>query len=415
MAAVVIAIALVCAGCSGRGASSTSTTTTIVNKTVSPVPGFDGTTIRVGVLTPLSGPVAAPIGAPLAAGGDVYWKRVNAGGGIAGKYKVEVVSEDNAYDPAQTMQKYTKIKDQVVMFSQIFGTRPTHAVLSALKADKLSASPASLDSAWVREPNLLPVGSTYQLQFINAAIYLVDELGFRGKPICIIAEDGAFGDAGIAGLTFAGKQLNFQPAVTARFKSTDQEITAAVTQLKNGNCSAAFVTTTPTQTGKIIAASAQLGFTPQWVGQSPTWANMLASSQVAPIFEKSFLLSGDGAQWGDPTVPGMRQMLDDIQKYKPDQQPDGYFAFGYVQALAVDAVLEQAVKNGDLSRAGVLNAIEQAKPDYKGLYGAYKYGKAAQREPSRTTSIFKIDKTVPGNLKKVKDMKSQAALAFTFD
>ena len=55
--------------------------------------GFDGTTIKLGVLTPLSGPVAV-IGEPLTAGNEVGFAAVNANGGIAGKYKVELVQED---------------------------------------------------------------------------------------------------------------------------------------------------------------------------------------------------------------------------------------------------------------------------------------------------------------------------------
>ena len=48
-------------------------------------PGFDGTTIKLGVLTPLSGPVAV-IGQPLTAGNQVYFDYVNSQGGIACKY-----------------------------------------------------------------------------------------------------------------------------------------------------------------------------------------------------------------------------------------------------------------------------------------------------------------------------------------
>lgn len=417
--AVLFGVVLIAGACGGRDDETASETGTAAGeeetKTLVPVPGFDGTTIKVGVLTPLSGPVAAPIGIPLTDGGDVYWQRVNAEGGIAGKYKVEVVKEDNQYDPGQTKQKYTKIKDQVVMFSQILGTPPTQTVLQDLKTDKIVASPASLDGEWVREPNLLPIGSTYQLQFVNAASYLIDEGGMKGKPICIIAEEGAYGDAGIEGLEFAAKELDFSIAVTARFKGTDQDLTAPVQQLKNGNCAAVFITATPTPTGKILGTGAQLGFTPQWVGQSPTWVNVLAASPVAPILEKSFLLTSEGPQWGDTKVPGMKQMLDDIAKYKPAQAPDGYFAFGYVQALAVHAVLEAAVENGDLSREGILKAVEEAEPDYKGMYGAYKYGKPTEREPSRTTAIFKVNKTVPGNLEKVKDVTSDAAEKFEFE
>ena len=417
LVALLAALLLLAAAC-GRdddGGDAGSSDTTAAGGEVSPGPGFDGTTIKLGVITPLSGPVAPVFGLPITAGNEVYFQRVNAAGGIAGKYKVELVKEDNVYDPAQTKTKYDKIKGDVAMFAQILGTPPTKAVLADLKRDKIVASPASLDAAWVREPNLLPIGSTYQIQFINAADYLINEKGFKGKPICMVAVEGEYGDAGIEGLEFAAKELDFEIAVTARYKPTDQDFTAQIQQLKNGNCAAVFLTALPTQTGQIIGGGAQQGFTPQWVGQSPTWVDALAKSPVAQVLQKSFLWTSEGTTWGDTSVPGMKQMLDDIKKYKPDQQPDVYFVFGYVQAIAVHALLEQAVENGDLSRDGILKAIEDVNVDYMGLLGDYKYGKASERDPSRETVLFSVDPSVPGSLKKVEAVSSDAAKKLEFE
>ena len=88
---------------------------------VSEVPGFDGKTIKLGVLTPLTGPVAV-IGNPLTAGNEVFIEAVNAEGGIAGKYPIELVQEDTQYLPNVAVQKYNQIKGDVVSFVQLLGT-----------------------------------------------------------------------------------------------------------------------------------------------------------------------------------------------------------------------------------------------------------------------------------------------------
>jgi ABC-type branched-subunit amino acid transport system substrate-binding protein len=416
MLAVVFAVALVAGACGGRDDDKSSTGDTAGSGKLATAPGFDGTTIKVGVLTPLSGPVADPIGLPLTAGADVYWKKVNAAGGVAGKYKVEVVREDTQYDNAQTSAKYTKIKDQVTLFSQVLGTPPTKTILGNLKTDNIVASPASLDAAWVREPNLLPIGSTYQLQFVNAASYLVNDKGFKGKPLCAVAIEGEYGDAGLEGLTYAGKELGFTVAATARFKSTDQDFTAQITQLRNAHCAAVFLTALPSNTGKILATGKQLGFTPQWVGQSPTWVGALAAptSPVLPLLQSNFLWASEGTTWGDQSVPGMKQLVADVAKYRPQQQPDVYFVFGYVQALAVHQLLEQAVKDGSVSRQGILKAVREVTVDYQGLLGDYTYGAPADREPSRSTTIFQVNPAVPGALEKVTTVTSDAAKKFEF-
>ena len=418
--ALFFVLALVAGACGGRDDDEDAGGGGQEDGEVTTGPGFDGKTIKLGVITPLSGSVADPIGKPLTAGGDAFWAKVNAAGGVAGKYPVELVKEDNVYDPAQTRAKYTKIKNEVAMFSQILGTPPTKAVLGELKTDKIVASPASLDAAWVREPNLLPLGTTYQLQFINAADYLIKEEGFKGKPICIAALEGEYGEAGIEGLTYAAKELGFTTAATVRFKVTDVDptaFTAAIQQLQNAKCAAVFLTALPSQTGAIIGAGAQKQFLPRWVGQSPTWVSALAKSAVAPALQRTFLWVSEGTTWGDESVPGMKELIEDQKKYAAAQPPDVYYVFGYAQAKAVNALLEQAVEDGDLSREGILKAVESVSVDFQGLLGNYTYGKVADREPSRNAVIFKVNPATvatTGGLEKVKEISSDAAKKYEF-
>src|SRR4051812_19821780 len=164
------ALALVVGGCGGAADNESSSDSGGSGGAPKSVPGFDGKTIKLGVLTPLSGPVAV-IGLPLTAGNQVYFDYVNSKGGIAGKYKVELVQEDTQYSPPKTVQQYNKIKGDVVAFTQVLGTAPTLAVLPQLRSDGMIAAPASLDALWVREENLMPVGGPYQIQAINALDY----------------------------------------------------------------------------------------------------------------------------------------------------------------------------------------------------------------------------------------------------
>src|SRR3954462_6224650 len=92
---VILAAALVLAtaGCGGAADNGSSGSG---GKGGAPksVPGFDGKTIKLGVLTPLSGPRAG-IGLPLTAGNEVWFDYLNKEkGGIAGKYKVQLVQQD---------------------------------------------------------------------------------------------------------------------------------------------------------------------------------------------------------------------------------------------------------------------------------------------------------------------------------
>src|ERR1700760_3403186 len=107
-AACVVAIGI--AGC-GTGSSGSSTNSS--HGGVRTGPGVDAKTktISLGVLSPLSGPVAA-IGKPLTAGVQTYFDAANAGGGIDG-WKVKLVKRDSKYDPQTQVQQFNSISGDV--------------------------------------------------------------------------------------------------------------------------------------------------------------------------------------------------------------------------------------------------------------------------------------------------------------
>src|SRR3954447_14945501 len=91
-------------------------------------PGVDAKTktISLGVLSPLSGPVAA-IGKPLTAGQETYFRAVNAAGGIDG-WKVKLVKRDSKYDPQTQVQQCNSIAGNVAFIAQSLGSPTTKAI-----------------------------------------------------------------------------------------------------------------------------------------------------------------------------------------------------------------------------------------------------------------------------------------------
>jgi ABC-type branched-subunit amino acid transport system substrate-binding protein len=418
--AVLGVLALIAAACGGTKKDDNASDSGDSNKpkTLTAAPGFDPATntIHVGVITPLTGPVAV-IGNPLTKGTETWFKYINEEkGGIGGKYKVVVDEEDSQYKPDLGVQAYNKIRGNVAVFAQLLGTPVTKAILPQLRADNIVAAPASLDADWVRDKNLLPVGGPYEVQMINAADYMVKEGGFKDKTICSMIQDDAYGQSGQRGIDFAAKEDGFTVKTTAKFSTPLADATAQIQQLKSAGCALVFLVATPSDNAKIMGTAAQLQFVPQWVGQSPTWTGGFAKSALAPYLQAHFILAAEGTEWGDTSVKGMADMLDRIQKYTPSQQPDIYFVFGYYQARAVTALLEKAVELGDLSRQGILDAANKmGDVDFDGLTGTYKYGAVADRNPPRVTTLYKVDPAKPGGLAKVKyQYESDAAKKYEF-
>jgi ABC-type branched-subunit amino acid transport system substrate-binding protein len=393
------AVALVATACGGRDDDDDAAGDDEATEGGAPetVPGFDGETIRLGVVTPTSGPVAI-IGEPLTNGNRAYWDYVNEElGGVGGEFQVELVIEDSAYDAPTAVQKYNEIKGDVVMFNQLLGTPIVNALLEQLVADNIVAQPASLDSFWVREENLLPIGAPYQIQAINGVDWYVNEGGgSTDSAICTLRQDDPYGEAGQEGVDFALEELGIDLTEEVTFPVGNPDFTTQITQLQGAGCEMVWLTATPTDTGSALGKAAELGYAPRWMGQSPTWIGVFVDSPLLPYLQENYTWVSEGPEYGDESVPGMSELLRIQETYAPDQAPDIYFNFGFVESKAVHQVLEQAVEMGDLSHEGIIEAMNSLDElDFEGLFGEYGWGEPEDRNPPRANSIFEVDASKP--------------------
>lgn len=377
--------------------------------------GFDGTTITIGYIGPLSGPVAV-LGQPVLTGMQLYFEGVNSQGGIGGKYKVKIVTEDHQNTEALAVQKYGKQKGDVVMIS-MFGTHTTKAVLPEVRRDKLVMAPAGFEGFMIKDPNLLPIGSTYELMAINSVDYLMKKGGKQNATYCALVRDDPYGNAGLKGWKFAVESSGKKVAQTSYFAAPDTNFTGQINQLKSANCDVVLVTTVPGQLVTIVSAAARANYTPQWVGQWPSWHGALLGTPVVDYLEKNVLIAGEGVEWGSAAVPGMAPLLAQLNRSRPDQKPDLWVVVGFNQGRAMAALLEKAVAAGDLSREGLMKAMTQlGNVDNQGLGGNYKYGPINGRAPAMAGSIFKVNRQKPFGLEAVEvNYTSPLTAKFTFD
>jgi ABC-type branched-subunit amino acid transport system substrate-binding protein len=405
------ALLLVLSGC----ASSSSSTGSSGLKAG---PGVDVTnkTITLGILSPYSGPVADPIGIPLANGVKVFFDHVNDNGGVDG-FKVKFLEEDTQYNPQLEVQKYNQIHNQVLMIADSLGTPTTFAIKDLAAADHMLVSAATLSSALAREKYLVLVGTPYRLQVENAFDYVVNKLGVTNPAVGIIYQNDEYGQDGLTGYKEAVAAYHLHDVGQAAYGATDTNFTAQVSQMKAAGAKYVFLTSIPTATAGIIGTAFQLGYNPQWILQSPAFAlGLLAVPALKPLLSRAWLVS-QGAAWGDTSVPGMAQLIQDVQKYAPSQKPDGYFEFGYTESEITYAILKKALDNNDITRDGLFNAFESLKTvDLMGLYPPVTYGSSPnQRVPTRDSVIYQIDPTQPAGVRPLTpDFTGTAAMQSQF-
>jgi ABC-type branched-subunit amino acid transport system substrate-binding protein len=365
-------------------------------------------TISLGILTPLTGAAAAPIGIPLTTGIETYFKYVNDNGGIGSShYKINLIKKDNKYpDIATQQQDYNDIRNQVLMIAESLGTPTTVAIQQASRDDRMLVAAATLASNLACSPFMIMLGTPYRLQVENAFDYIVNEVGDKTAPVGIIYQHDEYGADGLAGYKEAKDfySLNSVSEQPFDFGASQAALAAPISALKASGAKYVFVTATPGDAANIIGVGAALNYFPQWIFQSPAYASVLLSfAQLVPLMEHNVWVVGQGADWGDTTKPGMKLMMQNVQKYAPTQKPDGYFEFGYAEAIITTALLQKAAASGDLTRDGLYQAFHGLDVDLGQIYPDAHYGSLNTscngRVPTRDNVIYSIDHTAPGGVK----------------
>jgi ABC-type branched-subunit amino acid transport system substrate-binding protein len=144
---------------------------------------------------------------------------------------------------------------------------------------------------------------------------------------------------------------------------------------------------------------------------------VLGGGDLRPYLEANVWVAAVGYEWGDTTVEGMVNMIAHQEQYRPDQAPTYYFTFGYFQAMAVHQLLERAVERGDLSREGIIEAMNSLEVlTFEGLVGDYGYGPPEERVPATVSTVFKVNMEKPFGLEALRtNFSTPEAESFEFD
>jgi ABC-type branched-subunit amino acid transport system substrate-binding protein len=399
------AVALGIAAC-GTGSSSSGGSAD--SQGVKTGPGIDAKTktISLGVLSPLSGQVAA-IGKPLTAGQDTYFRALNAAGGIDG-WKVRLVKRDSKYDPQTQVQQFNSIAGNVAFIAQSLGSPTTKAIQPLAAKEKMLVGAAAQDSALVTDPVMAVIGTPYAIDDANALDYIVRQKGDRNAKIGIIYQDDEYGQDGLRGYTEALKTYHFDSVARTTYKVTDTDLTAQVQKMRAAGARYVFFVGVPAAGAKVVGTATAQGYNPTWVFQGPAWSEYLMTSDgtpngkptpVARALASNVWVLGYTAQWGDTRAPGMAKFLADTKRFAPEQIPDYYYMYGYAMAQMEAAVLRKAIAAGDLTRQGILDAkLHLGRVDLGGLVPPIDYTPSLG-PASRMTEIATVSATTPGFLK----------------
>lgn len=416
--------ATACGGGEGGGDDGTAggggEIATDIGVTAEPCPDAvneDNGCIYLGTLSDLTEGPFAPLAVEIVRGQEAFWQRVNEGGGIGG-YDINVTEykRDNKYNPQEHVARYREIEPDILAIAQSLGTPPTLAAYDQYVADDVVAVPASWWSGWSVDEtgaNILESGYPYCIESINGLDWIAEN---EQKPAKVMAVGypGDYGGDGAAGaeawaeangVEFVGFTQTAPNAAAGNQDAAVQAILKAkpdVVQLGTG----------PREAAEIIGKAAAQGFQGRFMGSVPTWNPALLASEAAPAIEALYLHVGPWGSFGTDTA-AHDAMAEALGEGKVPEN-DGY-TFGWIWQYPMKALLEKAAEGGDLTRAGLVAAVDGLEVDYEGALPTKTYGGDPNETVARSAVISKPDKEAALGLTSVEsDYVGPTAEAYEF-
>jgi len=338
------------------------------------------------------------LGAAINAGNQLWADDLNAAGGICGRQlKLEIVDHGYKADTAKTL--YPQLEPKILGIVQLLGSPVLAALKQNLIDDNLTAAPASWSSQILNNPNIMMIGTTYDLEQVNGLAYLQQQgLISDGDTIGAIYIDGEYGGNGLKGAQYYASKHNLT-IKEAKITSTDNDLTNIVTGLKGDGVKAIALTTTPGQTASALAANKALGLNVPVIGNNPTFDPALLKSPAAGALGKLYVAASS-----PPFSSKTPKAAELATKYKAKYSGSPLNAgvdVGYVEGLVWQSVLTKACENKDLSRVGVqtaLKSLTSVKTD--DLVAELNYSSPGS-PPTRGVYIAKVDPAAEGGLTEV--------------
>lgn len=396
--------ALVLTGCRGGGDDSASGPG-ITDEACPDAVNEDNGCIYLGVISDLTKGPFAPLAVPITDAQKAFWKKVNEDGGVGG-YDVNIDDHiaDAEYNPEIHNKKYQEMRGDILALAQTLGSSQTLAILEDMKSDNVIGVPASWNSAWDFEDQILQSGANYCFEAMNGVDWAVANRGVKGKVLAIHYPNDYGGDAAAGAKAAAeANNLEFKAIETATGQDNQAGAVAAVLKEKPDLI---YVTTGPAEMATILGGAAAQGWKGTVVGSGPTWNPALLKTEAAPALQAMYFQSGPWGPWGTDSDghKAMREALGDVEAAN-----DGYTS-GWVWQYPLLAALESAADmDGGITRENIVKAASELDSvDYEGMLpdNAFNQTGEANDVAWRQSVISKVDPKAPSGVSIEQDMSA---------
>jgi ABC-type branched-subunit amino acid transport system substrate-binding protein len=310
--------------------------------------GVEGETIRLGVLTDLTG-VFAALGKDITNANELFWKDNK----VCDTYSVELDVQDTGYVPQQGVQLYSGMKDNILAMQQTIGSPINTALAPEYEADQIVNFPSAWSKTLTEIPGTGVVGATYDVEIANGYDYLFKEgLLKEGDTVGHIYFEGEYGAHGLAGTQAVAAEKGLK-VIEAQIKSTDQDMSSQITQFKAAGVNLIALTVAPGQLASVATVAESQGLDVPILGSNPVFAPGLLDGPAANWLKSHLYVASPVSSFD-----AHPEQLEEYQAAYPDATPSLGVVVGFGMSEIMKQVLDAACENGDMTRAGLVEAFE---------------------------------------------------------
>ena len=301
-----------------------------------------GDPIKIGVIQPLSGPVAAS-GNYIRMGAEIGRDWINARGGVLGR-KVELLIEDNKSDPkeAATAAEKLIVRDKVPVIVGAWGSSMTLAAMPKLEEYGVPMIVETSSASTITKrgnPWIFRISPPSEMEAVGLGKYMKD-LGIKKADFLAVNTDwgrgavGAFGDL-----------LKKSGAAVGAAEFMDQSATdmnAQLTKIKAENADTLFITTSVEQITLVLRQAQDQRLTRKVITTGGSSSPSQLIKQAGPAAEGSYHILF-------------------FLPWFPEAMPDGKLAKAFVDEWAKRGHPFDGLTEGFRGHDGVLTAAEAIK------------------------------------------------------
>jgi branched-chain amino acid transport system substrate-binding protein len=329
-------------------------------------PGVTATEIKIGQTMPYSGPASAygVIGKTQLA----FFRMINEKGGVNGR-KITLISEDDGYNPAKTVEQTRKLieSDNVAFILSSLGTAPSTATEKYLNDHQIPQiflmTGADKFGDYQDFPWTMGFQPSYRTEAVVYGKYIL--MKRPNAKIAILFQNDDFGKDYVIGLKEAlGVRYGSMVVKEASYETTDTTLDTQVIALQASGADTLLLAATPKFAAQAIRKVSGISWRPALFFMSNVSASATAVFEAVGRDKATGIISAGYQK--DPDDPGMRndagmrEFKDFMRHYMPDADANDFnYVTGYNVGLLTVHVLKQC--GSDLSRENIMRQAANIK------------------------------------------------------